>query len=486
MNKIYVILLVMFAASGCYEDKGNYDYKKMYAIEIDGIEENKKYDLWFGEPFTMPDPIIRFTDSTQAHDDLSYQWKLDTFVISTEKHLNLVFGIEPQGWNDIHGAFVVKDERTGISYSQRFRVTLLSNFMNGWMWITEQQGKAELNMLGSNKKFYRNVFTAINNMELGTKAFGVVEHFDASLNYNGVLVMAGGDGAQGPVELDYSNLRKEVWTAEEFVGGRLPEDLREIKAACFIKNYSCLVSGSGKLYVRYSPQGYLYQDRYPDFPYYGEYRLSSVVGYSLPPAYNVALFFEENEGCYMFLDRGELRGLDEVPDAGGKFKLADRNKELIYLAPASQQQEKSMFYAVLRDKSDGRYYTQCFEFGIVGGEPSLTTVAEYVFPVTVNERTRFAVGYTTKEAYFTDGARIFRYNYELNDTPVLVTDLGTGTITALTLDSYGEQIGVCVQNGDVHDFYWITTDGTELQHVEKVPGTVKSLIYKAGASWRYE
>ena len=53
----------------------------MYAIEIDGIDESKKYELWFGEPFTMPEPIIRFTDSTQAHDDLSYQWKLDTFVV---------------------------------------------------------------------------------------------------------------------------------------------------------------------------------------------------------------------------------------------------------------------------------------------------------------------------------------------------------------------------------------------------------------------
>lgn len=292
MNKIYILLLALLVMAGCYKDKGNYDYKTMYAIEIDGIDENKKYELWFGEPFTMPEPIIRFTDSTQAHDDLSYQWKLDTFVVSTEKCLNVTFGIEPQGWNDIFGAFIVKDERTGISYSQRFRVTLLSNFTNGWMWMTENQGKAELNMLASSKKFFQNVYTAVNNRELGPKAYGVVEHFDAGLNANGVLVMAGGPGSDGPVELDWSNLRKEVWTGEEFVGGSLPEDLQEIKAACFIKNYSCLVSGSGKLYVRYSPGGYLYQDRYPDFPFYGDYKLSSVVGYSFPPDYNVALFYE--------------------------------------------------------------------------------------------------------------------------------------------------------------------------------------------------
>ena len=92
-------------------------------------------------------------------------------------------------------------------------------------------------MLASSKKFFQNVYTAVNNRELGPKAYGVVEHFDAGLNANGVLVMAGGPGSDGPVELDWSNLRKEVWTGEEFVGGSLPEDLQEIKAACFIKNY---------------------------------------------------------------------------------------------------------------------------------------------------------------------------------------------------------------------------------------------------------
>ena len=44
-----------------------------------------------------------------------------------------------------------------------------------------------------------------------------------------------------------------------------------------------------------------------------------------------------------FLDNGELRGLDQVEDAGQKFSLVDPDKELIYLAPASQQQGKSLF-----------------------------------------------------------------------------------------------------------------------------------------------
>ena len=116
----------------------------------------------------------------------------------------------------------------------------------------------------------------------------------------------------------------------------------------------------------------------------------------------------------------------------------------------------------------------------------MTTIAQDLFPAVVNEKTRFAVGYTTKEAYYSQGAQIFRYNFELNDTPVAVADFETGTITAFTLDSYGEQFGVCVQNGNTHDFYWTSTDGQEFEHVKQIPGEVKGLIYKSGGSWKYE
>ena len=32
MNKIYILLLALLVMAGCYKDKGNYDYKTMYAI----------------------------------------------------------------------------------------------------------------------------------------------------------------------------------------------------------------------------------------------------------------------------------------------------------------------------------------------------------------------------------------------------------------------------------------------------------------------
>ena len=177
--KNLVILLSVALLSGCYKDLGNYDYKKLNEIIISGISESETYYFNLGEPFTMPEPVITFADSTLAHNDLSYQWKLDNKVVSTEKILNVEVPIKP-GSTYYTGEFSVTDEHTGISYIQKFRFNVLYNFTMGWMWLAENAGRVEMNMMTSNQKFYRDVFTSITGEELGSKAYQLVEHWSST------------------------------------------------------------------------------------------------------------------------------------------------------------------------------------------------------------------------------------------------------------------------------------------------------------------
>lgn len=130
MKNLYIILLAVLFLSGCYKDKGNYDYHPVGEIIISGIDAEKYYYVYLGEPFTMPEPELSFTDSTYAHDDLTYQWRIDNKVISTEKILYAEVALEP-GASYYPADFTVKDERTGISYVQKFRVMVSSNFAQG-------------------------------------------------------------------------------------------------------------------------------------------------------------------------------------------------------------------------------------------------------------------------------------------------------------------------------------------------------------------
>lgn len=483
MRNIYIALLAVLLLSGCYEDKGNYDYKKLSEIVIKGIDDQEYYYLYLGEPFKMPEPEISFTDSTQAHNDLSYQWRLNNKVVSTEKILNVDVALEPQ-FSYYAGDFTVKDERTGISYVQKFRVMVSSNFAQGWMWLAEKEGRAELNMMTATRKFYENVFTTVNEAELGQKGYQLVEHFSqvGSNWYSGLLTVAGANS----IELDFSSLRKEAWVYQEFTGGKLPEGLNPV-ASVFTKNYSCMVGDNGKVYIRHSPGGFLYEGRYPSMPFYTTFKISPKVASAYPPAYNVALFFDELSSSYIYLDNnGALQRLDQVNDEGGAFAVGDMNKDLIFISAVSQRSSNSVFYAVVQDRATKKYYAQQFELGIASKTVYLKTISEKEFPDVVDQNTRFAIGYKMTDVWYSKGSALYKYNRELNDTPVLYKDFVIGNIQSVTFNQYGDEYGIIVQNGSKYDFYWETTDGSQMAAKTGLSGHVKHLIYKVGYAFYYE
>ena len=483
MKNLYIILLAVLFLSGCYKDKGNYDYHPVGEIIISGIDAEKYYYVYLGEPFTMPEPELSFTDSTYAHDDLTYQWRIDNKVISTEKILYAEVALEP-GASYYAADFTVKDERTGISYVQKFRVMVSSNFSLGWVWLAENNGRAEMNMVTSNQKFFGNVFTTVNEAELGPHAWQLTEHF-SQVGYNwysGLLTVAGA----GSIELDWSSLRKETWMYQEFSGGKFPDGFNPV-AAVFTKSYSCVVGDNGKVHIRHSPGGYLYEGRYPSMPYYSDFKISPQVASAYPPAYNVALFFDEKSSSYVYLDPdGALQRFDQVTDEGGAFPVTQMNKDLIFISAVSQQGNNSVFYAVVQDRTTKKYTTQQFEFGISGRNVYLKTISEQDFPDVIDQNTRFAVGYKTTDVWYSKGSVLYKYNRDLNDTPELFKDFKTGAIQAIAFNQYGDQYGVIVQNGQQNDFYWESTDGTTIYPKTGLEGQVKHLIYKVGYGFYYE
>lgn len=70
MKKLYIIFLVAIAVCSCYEDKGNYDYKKLDEVEISLPSEF--YSVIFGNKLSITPTI---TTSIPEH-DLSYCWEI--------------------------------------------------------------------------------------------------------------------------------------------------------------------------------------------------------------------------------------------------------------------------------------------------------------------------------------------------------------------------------------------------------------------------
>lgn len=476
MKKIlFIYALLLLALSGCYEDKGNYDYVKLGEIEIKGIDEKKTYDMTLGEVFTMPEPEIVFADSTQAHNDLSYRWRVDNKEVSTEKNLNVLLSLKPNSlgyWCD----FAVKDERTGISYLKKFKVMVLAPYDNGWVWLAENNGKTEMNMHGFQaKKYVQDIFAKTNGMDLPLNTWGLVEHFSqVGYNWYYALQVMG----ENAVEVNKSDLTKEAWLSEEFVGG-LPAGFKPAMSG-FTKNYSCVIGQDGQLYVRHSPGGYLYEGRYPSVPFSGSYKLAPMVVTNTPPAYNIMLFFDELQQRYMFLNNGILQGFDELEDAGKQFQVTGMGKKPVYMTPLSQSGNTSKFYAIVKSDA-GEYFEQIFDFTYDGTQAALKTVSENSFPMALNDKSCFTIIYPQRDLYIGHGQEMYIYEVGSGDTPVVFDyDFGGGDVVALANFYWTGDLGVMVQKENTHDFHWFLEGLSLKKVVPDVPGKVKTMIFKLG------
>ena len=69
MSRLYIIFLTLFLLYGCYDDKGNYDYKSLDSLSI--TLPSKTYSCLFGEKLQISPTI----ETTIPETDLIYEWE---------------------------------------------------------------------------------------------------------------------------------------------------------------------------------------------------------------------------------------------------------------------------------------------------------------------------------------------------------------------------------------------------------------------------
>lgn len=130
MKYKYYLLIAFVGAllfTGCYADKGNYDYREINDIVIDTVGFRMKYEVEMYDQLVI-DPVVTFTGGTISESDLAYEWHVyqagqpsSWEIASTEKKLDIPFGMAP---GDYKVVVYVTDRRNGITSSMTFDVTV--------------------------------------------------------------------------------------------------------------------------------------------------------------------------------------------------------------------------------------------------------------------------------------------------------------------------------------------------------------------------
>ena len=90
MKRIFNIILLLILFIGCYEDKGNYDYRELQEVVIELPVD--RYSIQFGEALRIT-PVIT---TSIPEEDLRYYWEflIDTLNTWFEQYVAVQEGLE--------------------------------------------------------------------------------------------------------------------------------------------------------------------------------------------------------------------------------------------------------------------------------------------------------------------------------------------------------------------------------------------------------
>lgn len=189
--KIVSILLLSLYLSSCFEDKGNYDYRELSALEIDtvGTDIRPEMTAFQFENFKVPVNIKYEGDMS----NLSYEWKLypqspqkdddvplydDPIILSTKAVLDTVIYNTPGKY---YLTLTIEDKLEDIKHYLRIKLNIETKLSRGLCVMDEKDGKYDLSMIRTSKlltganpeddKIYYFVFSNVNSDEVTNGKF---------------------------------------------------------------------------------------------------------------------------------------------------------------------------------------------------------------------------------------------------------------------------------------------------------------------------
>lgn len=161
-NKIYILGMIALLLGGCYEDKGNYDYKKVNDLEsitflpepteITETSCNYKYRQPSLDTLRVTyTPVVTQSDVTNE-DNLEFQWITSKTVnkktvLDTLRSKELTLKFAPKKKTSYAPLFRVIDHSTGVEYYTKFNMNTVVPFVNSWFVLHGAQGERKLGVV---------------------------------------------------------------------------------------------------------------------------------------------------------------------------------------------------------------------------------------------------------------------------------------------------------------------------------------------------
>lgn len=276
MKTIYFLLIaILLGVSGCYDDKGNYDYKNINEITVEF--PYFYFEQVLGEKLVV-EPKLSYSLGDSVGLNLAFEWKFADKVVGNERRLewvmdtaiqsNLVLRVKNLD-NDLV-SMASTTVRIGSIYtvnegylilSERNNKSLLTFAQLGYK--TDENGEVVIDDSGNEIiefQIVEDIYKRENDEELGTNPLFVREHnADIFPSYGHVTVFQ--EGGIGSVDLDGTSMQKDILLVDAFLGHAYPEDFHPVNAE-FMNQVHLIQNHDGKIYSKIKETIELFQSGY--------------------------------------------------------------------------------------------------------------------------------------------------------------------------------------------------------------------------------
>ncbi len=161
---LLVLFLAVSLATGCYKDKGNYDYTAINQVSITADTPNDISVL-------LQDTLRINTTLTQtipSSAGFSYEWvlfqsiaaPLTRWPMGTSKDLKVQV-TQPPGQYVLD--YFVKDKTTGVEFRKRFNISIVGKFNEGWLVLEETDANnCDLAMITPIDAVFKDIYSSAN------------------------------------------------------------------------------------------------------------------------------------------------------------------------------------------------------------------------------------------------------------------------------------------------------------------------------------
>lgn len=134
MRKILILCLVIaWSITGCYEDKGDYDYRNLAEGTIGNV--NGSYRVSVGDTLII-EPEIVFDFETKV--GLKYEWSVELdSVFSREKNIEYIIPLDAP--EEMKWVLQVTDTLSGLTFMTQTMIRVSSLYSDGFLILSEKK-----------------------------------------------------------------------------------------------------------------------------------------------------------------------------------------------------------------------------------------------------------------------------------------------------------------------------------------------------------